>query len=57
MAAQMKKLVIAAALFALGGGAAFPCAPAPHAGDEIAVVEESAVIVWDAAAKTEDFGG
>jgi len=51
----MKKLVIAAALFALGGSAAFPCAPALHAGDEIAVVEESAVIVWDAATKTEHF--
>src|SRR5439155_5528545 len=34
---------------------ALACAPAPHAGDEIAIVEESAVIVWDPAAKTEHF--
>lgn len=31
------------------------CAPAPRMGDEIAIVEESAVIVWDAAAHTEHF--
>ncbi|HEY6138553.1 MAG TPA: DUF2330 domain-containing protein [Thermoanaerobaculia bacterium] len=45
----MKPLLIALAAVAIA------CAPAPHAGDEIAVVEESAVIVWDAAAKTEHF--
>jgi hypothetical protein len=33
----------------------FACAPAPHAGDEIAIVEESALIVWDPAATTEHF--
>ena len=51
----MKKLVVAFALLAVGGRPAFPCAPAPRDGDEIAIVEESAVIVWDAAAKTEHF--
>ena len=35
--------------------AAFACAPAPHAGDEIAIVEESALIVWDPATTTEHF--
>src|ERR1043166_3045701 len=49
MSASMKPLLIALAAVAIA------CAPAPHAGDEIAVVEESAVIVWDAAAKTEHF--
>lgn len=34
---------------------AFACAPAPHAGDEIAIVEESALIVWDPATTTEHF--
>ena len=49
MSASMKPLLIALAIVAIA------CAPAPHAGDEIAVVEESAVIVWDAATKTEHF--
>jgi hypothetical protein len=31
------------------------CAPAPHAGEAIDVVEESAVIVWDPAARTQHF--
>jgi hypothetical protein len=31
------------------------CAPAPHAGEHVAVAEESAVIVWDAGSKTEHF--
>jgi len=33
----------------------FACAPAPHAGEQVAIVEESAVIEWDAATKTEHF--
>lgn len=33
----------------------FACAPAPHAGEQIDVVEESAVIVWDPATKTQHF--
>lgn len=51
----MKKLVVAFAVLAAGGSPAFPCAPAPRDGDEISIVEESAVIIWDAAAKTEHF--
>lgn len=31
------------------------CAPAPHAGEFVAVVEESAVIIWEPATKTEHF--
>jgi hypothetical protein len=31
------------------------CAPAPHAGENIDIVEESAVIRWDPATKTEQF--
>src|SRR4051794_9782383 len=31
------------------------CAPAPHAGENIAIVEESALIVWEPAASTEHF--
>jgi len=34
---------------------AFACAPAPHAGEEVNVVEESAVIVWEPATKTQHF--
>src|SRR6185436_809264 len=34
---------------------ALPCAPAPHAGEQISVVEESAVIVWEPATKTQHF--
>jgi hypothetical protein len=33
----------------------FACAPAPRDGEQIAVVEESAVIVWDAATRTQHF--
>jgi hypothetical protein len=49
MPSPMKIVIIVLALVALA------CAPAPHAGDEIAIVEESAVIVWDPATKTEHF--
>jgi Uncharacterized protein conserved in bacteria (DUF2330) len=49
MRSPMKLVIIVLALVALA------CAPAPHAGDEIAIVEESAVIVWDPATKTEHF--
>lgn len=34
---------------------AFPCAPAPHAGERVDVVEESAVIVWEPATKMQHF--
>lgn len=33
----------------------FACAPAPHAGEQIDIVEESAVIVWDPTTKTQHF--
>jgi len=33
----------------------FACAPAPHAGEAIDVVEESAVIVWEPATRTQHF--
>lgn len=51
----MRLVTIALALCALGGRAALACAPAPHAGDDVVIVEESAVIVWDPATKTEHF--
>lgn len=31
------------------------CAPAPHAGERIAIVEESAVIIWEPSTKTQHF--
>ncbi len=34
---------------------AWPCAPAPPEGAEVAIVDEQAVIVWDPATKTEHF--
>lgn len=34
---------------------AMACAPAPHAGEFVAVSEESAVIIWDPATKTQHF--
>ena len=42
------------AMFA-AAGVAIACAPAPHANDRVYVIEESAVIVWDPATKTEHF--
>jgi hypothetical protein len=50
----MRNLFIAIVLSLLAR-TAFACAPAPHAGDEIAIVEESALIVWDPATTTEHF--
>ncbi|HYC89183.1 MAG TPA: DUF2330 domain-containing protein [Thermoanaerobaculia bacterium] len=46
-----------AVLLLLAGGVrdAHACAPAPHAGETIAVVEESAAIVWEPAAKRQHF--
>lgn len=38
-----------------GASPVFACAPAPHAGEMVNVVEEAAVIVWDPATKTEHF--
>jgi len=47
--------VFIAILLGVFARTAFACAPAPHAGDEIAIVEESALIVWDPATTTEHF--
>lgn len=46
-----------AVILLLAGGMrdAYACAPAPHAGERIAVVEESAAIVWEPAVKREHF--
>lgn len=49
----MRKLI--ATLLLVSASSVFPCAPAPHAGEEVAITEESAVIVWDPATKTEHF--
>ncbi len=38
-----------------GANPAFACAPAPHAGDRVYVVEESALILWEPATKTQHF--
>jgi len=38
-----------------GASPLFACAPAPHAGEMVNVVEEAAVIVWDPATKTQHF--
>ncbi|HKR62311.1 MAG TPA: DUF2330 domain-containing protein [Thermoanaerobaculia bacterium] len=46
---------IAAVILLAGASRVFACAPAPRAGEEVRVVEESAVIVWDPATKTEHF--
>ena len=42
-------------LIVLAARTAFACAPAPRTGEEIAIIEESAVIVWDPATQTEHF--
>src|SRR5687768_14117180 len=46
---------IALTLAILGASRALACAPAPHSGERITIAEESAVIVWDPATKTEHF--
>ena len=46
---HMNKVMIALGVSVLA------CAPAPRMGDEIAIIEESAVIVWDAPSQTEHF--
>jgi hypothetical protein len=55
MAAQLiVRLGIALAILSFAANA-FACAPAPHAGENVAIVEESAIIQWDPATKTENF--
>ena len=51
----MHKSIAFLILAIAGGSPVFACAPAPHAGERIDVVEESAVIVWDPATKTQHF--
>ena len=51
---QRAAAFVLAAMFA-GASAAIACAPAPRAGDQIYVVEESALIIWDPATKTQHF--
>jgi hypothetical protein len=45
----------AAAALILAAQPILACAPAPHAGENIDIVEESAVIQWNPATKTENF--
>jgi hypothetical protein len=47
--------ITALVLMLAGASRVFACAPAPHDGERVNVVEESAVIVWDAATKTQHF--
>lgn len=51
----MRTLALVFVCLLLAAGPSFGCAPAPRAGDEVAIVEEAALIVWDPAAKTEHF--
>jgi hypothetical protein len=55
MRKSVAPLILAFALLLGDGSVTHACAPAPHAGDMIAIVEESAVIVWEPATKTEHF--
>ena len=45
----------AALMIVLAARAAIACAPAPHEFDHVDVVEETAIIAWDPATKTENF--
>lgn len=42
-------------LVMLLGAVSLACAPVPRAGDEVQIGEESAIIIWDPAAKTQHF--
>lgn len=42
-------------LVLLLAGASLACAPAPRSGDEVHIAEESAIIIWDAASRTQHF--
>jgi len=48
----VKHLVLVVMLVARS---AYPCAPAPPQGQEVAIADEEAVIVWDPASQTETF--
>lgn len=49
------KLAVIAAIALFAEPVADACAPAPPVGEEVAIADEEAVIVWDAATKTEHF--
>jgi len=52
----MRKSIVLILILAISGASPlFACAPAPHAGERIDVVEEATVIVWDPATKTQHF--
>ena len=52
----MRKSIVLILILAISGASPlFACAPAPHAGERVDVVEEAAVIVWDPATKTQHF--
>lgn len=42
-------------LVLLLGAASLACAPAPRSGEEVRITEESAIIIWDAATRTQHF--
>ena len=46
---------LAAALFVVPVERAAGCAVAPHAGESVQIADESAIIIWDAASKTQHF--
>jgi hypothetical protein len=46
---------LAAALFLVPPERAAGCAVAPHAGESVQIADESAIIIWDAASKTQHF--
>lgn len=50
---RISTLIIVISL--IPGSAGFPCAPAPPNGRSVEVLQESAVIVWDAKTKTQHF--
>ncbi|PYQ26930.1 MAG: hypothetical protein DMF56_22400 [Acidobacteria bacterium] len=56
MAAQFSvRFGVALAVFTIAAADIFACAPAPHAGENVAIVEESAIIQWNPSTKTENF--
>ena len=51
----MKVLKLSLLGLALSAGPIVACAVAPHANQAVAIADESAIIIWDAASKTEHF--
>jgi hypothetical protein len=54
-ALSLAALSLAAALFLVPAEQAAGCAVAPRVGDSVQIADESAIIIWDAASKTEHF--